>query len=92
MAISASAVTFVEDVLVVSLNDGRTVTAPLERVPGPRWLADATPEQRERWSLEPGGFAIYWEDLDDGFEVEHLLSTQALASRRWLEREGVAGA
>jgi hypothetical protein len=72
-------VTFDDDTLVVSLNDGRTVTVPLGRVRWLHWLADATPEQRGRWSLEPGGFAVYWEELDDGFEVGHLLSTQALA-------------
>jgi hypothetical protein len=79
MAISASAVTFDDDILVVSLTVGRTITIPLRRVPWLRWLADAAPEQRERWSLEAGGFAVYWEELDDGFEVEHLLSTQSLA-------------
>jgi hypothetical protein len=39
-------------------------------------LVNATDEQRARWSLEPGGFAIYWEDLDDGIEVSRLLDLQ----------------
>ena len=41
-------------------------------------LEKATPEQRAKWKIEPGGFAIYWEDLDDGIEISHLLSMQAL--------------
>jgi len=34
--------------------------------------------QRANWSLEPGGYAIYWPDLDDGIEVCHLLDMQPL--------------
>ena len=36
------------------------------------WLSMATDEQRANWSIEPGGVAIYWEDLDDGVELCHL--------------------
>jgi len=36
-------------------------------------------EQRANWSLEPGGFAIYWNDLDDGIEICHLLGMQPVA-------------
>jgi hypothetical protein len=43
------------------------------------WLAQASPEQRARWSIEPDGFAIYWEGLDDGFEIAHLLAMQPLS-------------
>jgi hypothetical protein len=48
---------------------------PLDRF---EWLAEATPEQRANWSLEPGGFAIYWEDLDDGIELCHILTMEPL--------------
>jgi hypothetical protein len=78
VAVGATSVRFEGELLSVVLADGRTVTVPLGRIRWLRWLAEATPEQRERWSLEPSGFAVYWEDLDDGFEVEHLLSTQSL--------------
>ena len=30
--------------------------------------------EQANWKLEPGGFAIYWPDLDDGIEVCHLLT------------------
>jgi hypothetical protein len=77
--VSATGVHFTGDVLHVSLSDGREVSLPLDRVVWLRWLLAATPEQRARWSLEPGGFAVYWEDLDDGFEVSHLLALEPLA-------------
>jgi hypothetical protein len=47
-------------------------------VPWLKWLAKATPKQRANWTIEPGGFAIYWSDLDDGIEVCHLLDSMPL--------------
>jgi hypothetical protein len=64
------------NILHVGLDDGREISVPLTEVPWLRWLANATPEQRANWSLEPGGFAIYWPELDDGIEVCHLLNSQ----------------
>lgn len=77
--VSATGAHFVGDVLQVSLSDGREISVSLDSVKWLKWLAEATPEQRARWSLEPGGFAIYWEDLDDGIEICHLLGMQVLA-------------
>jgi hypothetical protein len=68
-----------EDVLYVSLADGRSISVPLARLEWLQWLRNATPEQQSQWSLEPGGYAIYWDELDDGVEVRHLLSVQPLA-------------
>ncbi len=65
-----------DTMLYISLSDGREIGAPLARY---KWLAQATPEQRAQWSLEPGGYAIYWEALDDGIEICHLLSPYVLA-------------
>ncbi|MCS7338642.1 MAG: DUF2442 domain-containing protein [Verrucomicrobiae bacterium] len=56
--------------LYIKLTDGREIGVPLSRFP---WLQRATPAQRRKWRLEPGGFAVYWDALDDGIEVEHLL-------------------
>lgn len=72
--VAATGVRFAGDMLYVSLSDGREIGVPVNRVRWLDWLARATPEQRSRWSIEPRGFAIYWEDLDDGIEVDHLLT------------------
>ncbi len=58
-----------DTMLYIVLEDGREIGAPLSRF---AWLAGATPAQRAHWSIEPHGFAVYWEELDDGIEVEHL--------------------
>lgn len=77
--VTARNVRFEDDILYVSLSDGREVSTPIDKIEWLAWLAQATPEQRANWSLEPGGFAIYWTDLDDGIEVCHLLTMQPLA-------------
>lgn len=76
--VAATKVRFQVNTLYVTLNDGREISLPIDRIEWLAWLASATPEQRANWSLEPGGYAIYWEDLDDGIEVCHLLTMQPL--------------
>lgn len=72
-------VRFIDNILFVSLSDGREISLPIERVEWLDWLVKASPQQRLKWSIEPGGFAIYWDELDDGIEVRHLLEKQPLA-------------
>lgn len=74
----ATDVQFEGNILTIALNDGRELRLHLDRIEWLQWLANATPEQRANWSLEPGGFAVYWEDLDDGIEICHLLGLQPL--------------
>lgn len=74
--VGAKGVQFDGNLLRLYLTDGRAVMLPFEQIPWLRWLANATPAQRDRWSIEPDGFAVYWEDLDDGFEVAHALSLE----------------
>ena len=76
--VSATGARYLQDNLVISLSDGREIVLPLRRYKWLAWLEQATPEQRDRWSLEPEGYALYWEELDDGIEVEHLLSLDSL--------------
>lgn len=76
--VTAAGARFDDGMLFVRLSDGRELGLPLGRFVWLQWLANATPQQRENWSIEPGGYAIYWEDLDDGIEVEHLLAMEPL--------------
>ncbi|MCP4167121.1 MAG: DUF2442 domain-containing protein [Chloroflexi bacterium] len=77
--VTATNVRFEEDIIYVSLSDGREVGLPMDRIDWLAWLVNATPEQKANWSFEPGGYAIYWDDLDDGVEVCHILTTEPLA-------------
>lgn len=80
--VSAVDARFQADQLFIKLNDGRSIGVPYLEIPWLRWLASATPEERENWSLEPGGYAVFWEDLDDGIEICHLLEKTPLSSHR----------
>lgn len=59
-----------DDLLVVDLADGRTVSVPLAWFP--RLLA-ATPEQRARWQVSAAGFGIHWPEIDEDLSTEGLL-------------------
>ena len=76
--VRAENVRFTGGVIHVRLDDGREISLPLNELSWLKWLAKATPKQRANWTIEPGGFAIYWPDLDDGVEVCHLLDSMPL--------------
>lgn len=75
--VGATGVRFDGDRVYIALSDGREIGVPLT-LSWLAWLREATPAQRERWTLEPDGFAVYWEELDDGIEVAHLLDPHPL--------------
>lgn len=66
----ARSVEFVADAFVVHLEDGRSLSVPLEWLPR---LRDATPEQRSRWELIGPGFGIRWPEIDEDLSVAGLL-------------------
>jgi hypothetical protein len=70
-AADAVAVSFTRDSLVVTLADGRQVSAPLEWFPR---LRDATAKQRNNWRLIGRGIGIHWEDIDEDISVRTLLA------------------
>jgi uncharacterized protein DUF2442 len=77
--VRATGVRFSGTQMRVLLSDSREIIVPTEKIEWLKWLADATPKQRSKWSLEPGGFAIYWDGLDDGIEICHLLGMEPVA-------------
>jgi hypothetical protein len=65
-------VTCSEDELIVTLADGRRVSAPLEWFPR---LLRATPAQRANWSLIGRGVGIHWPEVDEDIAVRTLLAS-----------------
>jgi hypothetical protein len=61
-----------DDEIVVTLVDGRRVSAPLEWFPR---LLRATPEQRKNWSLIGRGVGIHWPEVDEDISVRSLLAS-----------------
>jgi hypothetical protein len=56
--------------LIVSLRDGRAVTAPLTWFPR---LLNATPEQRANFELMGDGEGIHWPEVDEDLSVAGIL-------------------
>jgi hypothetical protein len=67
----AMGVSVTDDALVVKLDEGRTLSAPLQWYPR---LAYGTPTERGIWRLIGHGEGIHWPELDDDISVEGLLA------------------
>ncbi len=61
-----------DDELIVTLVDGRRVSAPLAWFPR---LLRATAEQRANWRLIGSGMGIHWENVDEDISVRTLLAS-----------------
>ena len=73
----AQAVDFGVDTLIVHLEDGRSISAPLEWFPR---LRDASDGDRRHWRLIGRGVGIHWEALDEDLSVRGLLEGTAVAT------------
>lgn len=66
----AMSVRCTSDEIVVSLNDGRVISAPLAWFPR---LVSATPEQLATFELLGEGEGIYWPAVDEDLSVAGIL-------------------
>lgn len=66
----ATGVEFSKDALILTLEDGRTLSAPLQWFPR---LMDATDEDRRLWRFIGKGDGIHWPKLDEDISVRGLL-------------------
>src|SRR5436309_3262486 len=84
-------VSFARTALTFELEDGRSVTAPLDWYPR---LKAGTAKERGHWELIGIGRGVHWPDLDEDISVENLLLGQRSresqgAFQAWLaSREG----
>ncbi|MEL6524410.1 MAG: DUF2442 domain-containing protein [Chloroflexota bacterium] len=61
-------VDFTDNDVVVTLNDGSKVGNPLN---WHHWLENATDEQRQKYEVYSS--SIFWDDLDEGLDIEGML-------------------
>ena len=78
---------FTDEVLIVDLADGRTVTVSLSLYPR---LVHATKQERENWEMLFDGEGFHWPDLDEDLSVyafvNGLPSAESNRSfQRWLK-------
>ncbi|PYS61478.1 MAG: DUF2442 domain-containing protein [Acidobacteria bacterium] len=67
----ANSVRFDEEMMHVSLTDGRVVSVPVIWFPS---LRDATPGQRDKYEIGGGGTSLHWPELDEDLSIAGLLA------------------
>jgi len=73
--------------MTIKLNDGRTITVPLDWYPR---LVHGTARERDNWQILGDGYAIEWPDLDEHIGIEGLLAGRRSGEssesfKRWLK-------
>lgn len=66
----AAAVQFDDDLMHVSLTDGRIISVPILWFP---LLHDASADQRNQYEISGGGVSIHWPEIDEDISVAGLL-------------------
>lgn len=67
----AKSVRFSNDMMEVTLTDGRILSVPVIWFP---LLHEATPAQREKYEIGSGGISLHWEEIDEDISVASLLA------------------
>lgn len=67
----AKAISVTDQRLIVELQDGRSLSVPLEWYPR---LMHANSAERNNWVLWGDGYAIEWPDIDEHLSVEGLIA------------------
>ena len=67
----AMSVTFDEEMMHVSLTDGRLISVPIVWFP---LLHQATSEQRSKIEIGGGGTSLHWPELDEDLSVAGLMA------------------
>jgi Protein of unknown function (DUF2442) len=67
----AKTVSFDQDMMHVSLTDGRLISVPIIWFP---LLRQATAEQRAKYEIGGGGTSLHWPELDEDLSVAGLMA------------------
>ena len=71
MSAVARTVAFDDDMMHVSLADGRVISVPIVWFPR---LGKASREQLENYEISPAGIGIHWPDIDEDLSVAGLMA------------------
>jgi hypothetical protein len=67
----AKAIEFDNEMMHVSLIDGRIISVPIIWFP---LLYEASSEQRKNYEIGGGGISLHWEELDEDLSVANLMA------------------
>ena len=60
-----------------------------DAVPDDR-LAEATPAERDHWTIGPRGISVHWPDVDEDIAIWEVLGIAEDAYLRWLQESPVS--
>jgi hypothetical protein len=67
----AKSVHFDDEMMHVTLTDGRIISVPIRWFP---LLREATPQQRERYEIGGGGVSLHWPEIDEDLSIAGLMA------------------
>lgn len=67
----AKSVRFDQEMMHVSLTDGRIISVPIRWFP---LVRQATPQQREHYEIGGGGVSVHWPEIDEDLSVAGLMA------------------
>jgi hypothetical protein len=73
----AKSVEFNDDMMHVSLTDGRIISVPIVWFPT---LRDASKAERANYEISPAGIGIHWPDVDEDLSIAGLMAGVDLAA------------
>ena len=73
--------------LIFELDEDREVSLPIS---ASARLANATPAERERWTIGPRGISVHWPDVDEDIAIWEVLGIAEDAYLRWLQEAPVS--
>ncbi|MBN2001511.1 DUF2442 domain-containing protein [candidate division KSB1 bacterium] len=78
-----------DDLLIIDLSDGCTITVPTAWYPR---LLHGSSKERQHWRLIGNGEGIFWPDMDENVSVENIIagkpSRESQRSfKKWLEKQ-----
>jgi hypothetical protein len=77
----------INDRLIFELDGDREVSLPVSSSPR---LSNATPAERDHWTIGPRGISVHWPDVDEDIAIWEILGIQEDAYLRSL-REAPVG-
>jgi hypothetical protein len=69
---------FNDSLLTIALNDGRIIIFPCHTI---KWLIEARPDQQKDFEIETDGYGLWWNQLDDGIALHHVLTPSIVSSK-----------
>lgn len=81
------AIRAIDDRLIFELDQGREVSLPIS---ASARLAQATPAERENWTIGPRGISAHWPDVDEDIAIWDVLGIAEEAYLRSLREAPVS--